>query len=161
MRSRRQWFRTRSVAGRFAGCWSASGPVCCGIFLRRPDALGVRALRGGVPRSAPRHHQLLDLGNGLGRIETLRTGPGAVHDGVAAIEAERVLEIVEPLAGRLVAAVGDPAIGLQQDRRAKIAVAAPPVARAARGAAEAQDAFPQPVEPGALLRRMRPLAPGP
>src|SRR6185312_16456747 len=111
-------------------------------------------------RSTPRYHQLLDFGDGLGGIEALRTGARAVHDGVAAIEAERVLEVVEPLARRLVAAVGDPAIGLQQDRRPEIALAAPPVAGAAGGAAEAQDAFPKAVEPGPLLRRLRPLALG-
>src|SRR5690606_40776707 len=38
----------------------------------------------------------------------------AVHDGVAAIELEGIFKIVEPLAGRLIAAVHDPAIGLQQ-----------------------------------------------
>src|SRR5262245_58508963 len=106
MCSKRNWLRSRSVAGRFAGCWSASGRICSGSFLRRPDAPA--SVRGAAAygRSAPRHHQLLDLGDGLGRIEVLRAGPGAVHDGVAAIEAEGVLEIVEPLAGRLVAAVG-------------------------------------------------------
>jgi hypothetical protein len=49
---------------------------------------------------------------------------------VAAIQAERILKIVEPLALRLIAGVDKPAIGLQQDRRAEIAVAVPPVARA-------------------------------
>src|SRR5690606_19052631 len=42
-------------------------------------------------------HQLLGLGDRLGRIQPLRAGLGAVHDGVAAVELEWVLEIVEPL----------------------------------------------------------------
>src|SRR5262245_7780833 len=104
----------------------------------------------GTGASAPLDHQLLDLGDRLGRVQALRTGLGAVHDGVAAIEPERILELVETLAGRLVAAVGDPAIGLQQDGRAEIAVAVPPVARAAGRAAEAEDALPEAVELGAL-----------
>src|SRR3546814_16495457 len=71
------------------------------------------------------HHQLLDLGDRLRRVQPLRAGLGAVHDGVAAIQPERILEGVETLAGVLIAAVGDPAIGLQQHRRAEIAVAGP------------------------------------
>src|ERR1700674_3947791 len=92
------------------------------------------------------HHQLLDLGDRLGRVEVLRTGPGAVHDRVAAVEAERVFELVEALASPLVAAVGDPSIGLQQHRRPQIALAVPPVARAGGRAAETQNAFPEAVE---------------
>src|SRR4051794_10848875 len=56
----------------------------------------------------PLDHVLLDLGDRLRRIEVFWTGLRAVHDGVAAIEAERILEIVEPLAGGLVARVHDP-----------------------------------------------------
>src|SRR4029453_17447953 len=74
-------------------------------------------------------HQLLDLGDGLGGIEALRASLGAVQDGVAAIQAERVFQVVQALAGRLVAAVLDPAMGLQQHGGAQIAVAVPPVAR--------------------------------
>src|SRR5215472_11102578 len=94
--------------------------------------------------SPPRHHELLDLGDGLGGIESLGAGLGAVHDGVAAVEPERVLERVQALAGHLVAAVGDPAIGLQEDRRTQVAVAVPPVARARGRAAETEDALPEP-----------------
>src|SRR5260221_5002288 len=103
-------------------------------------------------------HHLLDLGDRLGRIEALGAGLGAVHDGVAAIEPERILELVEPLARGLVAAVGEPAIGLQQDGWPKITLAGPPVGRARCRAAEAQDALPQAVELGALLRRPQAFA---
>lgn len=40
------------------------------------------------------------------RVEALRASPGAVHDGVAPIETERILEPVEALTRALVAAVG-------------------------------------------------------
>ena len=76
--------------------------------------------------SAPRHHHLLDLADRLGRVQVFRAGAGAVHDGVAAVEAERVLEVVEAFAGGFVAAVDQPAVGLQQDRRAKELVRIPP-----------------------------------
>src|SRR4029077_19410197 len=89
-----------------------------------------------------------------------RAGAGAVHDRVAAVEPERVFERVEPLAGRLVAAVGNPAIGLPQHRRSEIALAVPPIARARCRAAEAQNALPQPVELRALILRLQALAVG-
>src|SRR5688572_11669379 len=108
--------------------------------------------------SAPLDHQLLDLADRLRRVEALGAGLGAVHDGVAAIEPERVFQIVEPIAGRLVARIHDPAIGLQQHGGAEIAVAVPPVARARGRAAEAQDTLPQAVELGTFLRRLRALA---
>ena len=52
--------------------------------------------------------------NRLGRVQTFRTGLGAVHDGVAAVELERIFQLVQTLARGLVAAVDDPAIGMQQ-----------------------------------------------
>src|SRR5688500_19210215 len=88
----------------------------------------------------PLHQHLLGLGDRLGRVEALGADVRAVHDRVAAIEAERILQLVEPLAGQLVAAVGQPAIGLEQDGRAEETVGIPPVARAGRRAAGAQDA---------------------
>src|SRR3546814_21136265 len=58
----------------------------------------------------------------------------------------------------LVSAVDDPAVGLQQDRRAEVAVAVPPVARARGAAAGAQDAFVEAVELGPVFLRLQPLA---
>src|SRR5690349_21257052 len=106
------------------------------------------------PLSSPAlGHHSLGIGNRPRRIEPFRAGLRAVHDGVAAIEAERILEPIKALSGALIAAVGKPAIRLQQDRRAEIAVLVPPVARARGRAAEAQNALPGSVELGALLWR--------
>src|SRR5262249_62275004 len=58
--------------------------------------------------------QLLDLRYGLSWIEPLGAGLGAIHDSVAAIEAERVLKIVKGVARWFVKAVGGSAIGLQK-----------------------------------------------
>src|SRR3954447_21772514 len=115
---------------------------------------------GTPPRPAsdrPLHQQLLGLGDRLGRVEALGADVRAVHDRVAAIEAERILELVEPLAGLLVAAVGEPAIGLEQDGGAEEAVRIPPIARAGGGAAGAQDALIEAVELPPVLRRLQPL----
>jgi hypothetical protein len=61
----------------------------------------------------PVDHGLLQHGDFFRRIESLRAGFRAIHDGMAAIEPERVFEIIEPFAGGLVTRVLDPAIGLQ------------------------------------------------
>ena len=105
----------------------------------------------------PGDHHLLHLGDRLGRVEALRAGLRAVHDGVAAIEAEGILEIVEALAGRLVARIDQPAIGLEQRGRAEIALAIPPIARAGGRAAGAEDALVEPVELLAVLVALPPF----
>ena len=60
--------------------------------LGNPGA-GILDLRRHVRpvRLAARHHELLQLANGTSRVEILGTGVGAVHDGVTAEKAERVL----------------------------------------------------------------------
>jgi len=58
---------------------------------------------------------------------------------VAAIQTERVFERIQPFARGLVAAIHDPAVGLEQHSGAKKAVAVPPVGRASRRAAEAEN----------------------
>src|SRR5262245_45849341 len=122
---------------------------------RRPFPLA--QLISGARSYLPLDHHPLDLGDRLGGIEPLRAGLGAVHDGVAAIEPERVLENVEPLAGRLVAAVVEPAARLQQRGGAEEALAVPPVARAGGRAAGAQNALIEAVELLAILVALPPF----
>src|SRR6202042_273467 len=105
----------------------------------------------------PLDHHLLDVDDRLGRIQALGTGLRAVHDGVAAIEAERVLEAIKPLALRFVAGIDEPAIGLQQDRGTEIAVSVPPVARARGRAAGAEDALVEAVELRPIFRGLQPF----
>ena len=52
----------------------------------------------GKGLTPPFHHHLLGLRDGLRRVQPLRTRLRAVHDGVAAIQPERVFELVEPVA---------------------------------------------------------------
>src|SRR5690606_30259811 len=104
------------------------------------------------------HHQLLDLRDRQGRVQALRAGARAVHDGVAAVQLEGIFEVVQAGAGVLVARVDDPAVGLQQDRRAQVTLAVPPVARAAGRAAGAQDALVQAVQLLAVLGGLQALA---
>src|SRR3569833_3562506 len=113
---------------------------------------------GRGPSSGSLGDQLLRFRDRFGRVEPLRADVRAIHDGVAPVEPVWVLQLVEPLAGRFVAAVGDPAISLEQDRWAQELVGVPPIARAARRTAEAKDALVQAVELGPVLRRLQPLA---
>src|SRR5690242_2124511 len=85
--------------------------------------------------------ELLGLRDRLGRAQPLGADVRAVHDRVAAIKAVRVLQLVQALARRFVAAIGDPAIGLEQNRGPEELVGVPPIARAAGRAAEAKDAL--------------------
>src|SRR6185503_16616524 len=96
--------------------------------------------------------QLLGFGDRLRRVEPLGADVRAIHNRVTAIEAERILEPIESLAGRFVAAVGQPAIGLEQDRRPEELVRVPPIARATGRAAKAQDALVEAVELLAVVR---------
>jgi len=103
------------------------------------------------------YHQFLDLAYGARRIEVLGTGVHAVHDAMTAEQAVRILEVVEPLSGSLVAAVGDETIGLKQPGRADELVRIPPERRAGGRAARAQDAFIETVELLALLGGLQSL----
>ncbi len=76
---------------------------------------------------------------------------------MAAIELEGIFQIVQPLAGGLVAAVDDPAIGMQKCRRSEIAIPVPPVGRAGRRAGRAHHAFVEPVELLAVVDRLLPF----
>src|SRR5262245_29985748 len=99
----------------------------------------------------------LERSNRRCRVQPLGAGLGAVEDGVAAVEPERVLELIEALARALVPAVLDPAVRLQQDGRAEITVAVPPIGRAGGRAAGAEDALIEPVELVAVFLRLAPF----
>src|SRR5882762_6792795 len=84
--------------------------------------------RGPAPSMAAMSHHLLDFADGFGGIEILRARLGAIHDGMASIQAKWIFEIIEALAGRLIPAVDYPTIGRQQRRGPQVPVAVPPIA---------------------------------
>lgn len=94
---------------------------------------------------------LLDLGDGEARVQALGAGAGAVEDGVAAVEGHVVVEGGAALGGALVARVGEPAVGLEEDGGAEVLLGVPPVRGARGGAAGAEDALVEAVELVALL----------
>src|SRR6202012_5270130 len=115
------------------------------------------AANRSLPSRLPLDHHLLDFADRFRRVQALGAGIGAIYDGVAAIEAERIFQIVQALAGFLVAAVDEPAVGLQARRRAAMAVAGPPIARARGRAGGAENAFVKAVQLGAVFRRLLPF----
>ena len=101
-------------------------------------------------KSMRRLHLHFNLRDRLARVEVLRAGLAAVHDRLAAVDLEGVVEELEALGRLRVAAVGEPAVRLQEDGRPEVLVRVPPV-RGARGrAARTQHAFVEPVELGAV-----------
>merc|ERR1740130_2543284 len=99
----------------------------------------------------------LDLRDGLARVQVLRAGLAAVHDGVTAVDLEGVVEELEPLLLLGVPAVGQPAIRLQQHCGTQVLVGVPPVGRTRGGTARAQPMRPirygHPPTGGALGKR--------
>jgi len=61
----------------------------------------------------PFYQQLFNLADGFGGIQSLWTGAGTIHNGMAAIQFKWILQIIQALTGGLVTAVSDPSVGLQ------------------------------------------------
>ena len=98
---------------------SVSGGQTAPLLTSKPRA--VSALND------PFHHHAFDMGNRFGRVQTLRAGLGAVHDGVATVELERIFQFVQTLAGRFVATVDNPPVRMQKGSWPQIPVTVPPV----------------------------------
>ncbi len=127
---------------------------------RHPPTSCTRRESAGAGSGPPLDQHHLGLRDRLGRIQALGAGLGAVHDGVAAEQLERIFELVQAITGGLVAAVDQPAVGLQQHGRAQVAITIPPVAGTTGGTAGAEDALVEAVEPGAVVFRLQALAGG-
>src|ERR1700679_2141242 len=118
------------------------------------DPEGRLPAAGHASMAAMSHH-LLDLADGLGGIQILRARLGAIHDGMAAVQPKWILELVETLAGSLVAAIDAPAVSGQQRRGSQVTVAVPPIAGTAGGAACAEDARRGPVDLFLIFLRLQ------
>ncbi len=147
--------RAAATSGR-ARC-STPGPSSKSPSGPDPVAFASRASCACPALDRPLDHDVLDLADRLRRVEPLRAHVDAVHDRVAAEQPVRVLEVVEALVDRLVARVGDEAVGGEQPGRTDELVRVPPERRAGGRAAGAEDALVEPVELLAVLGRLQPL----
>ena len=75
----------------------------------------------------PRHNHFLDFADRGGRVQTLGAGFRAVQNRVAAVEFKRIFQRIEAFARRFIAAVDQPTVRLQQNCRAQIFIAIPPI----------------------------------
>ena len=75
-----------------------------------------------------------------------RTDVHAVHDGMAAEQTIRIVQIVQTLIGNGISAVGNEAVGIQQTRRTDEFVGIPPERRTGSRTAGAQNTFIQTVQ---------------
>lgn len=101
--------------------------------------------------------QFLDLRNGASWIQALGTGARAVHDSVATVHTEGILQLAQTFCGVLVTRIDDPAIGLHKHSRAQILLSIPPVRGARCGAASTQNALVQTIEFETILHRLQVL----
>ena len=63
-------------------------------------------------------HHVLDVADRLGRIKLFRADIHAIHNGVATEQPVWVFQVIEALAGGMVARVGEKTVRLQQSCRA-------------------------------------------
>lgn len=122
--------------------------ILCASRQARESGLSTKAGKG--PSLSDRK-VLLDLGDGEAGVQALGAGARAVENGVAAVEGHAVVEGCAALGGALVARVGEPAVGLEEDGGAEVLLGVPPVRGARGGAAGAEDALVEAVELVALL----------
>ena len=91
-------------------------------------------------------HRLFNLRNRLPRIQSLRTRPRAIQNGMTSVQTHTVVQRLHPFGFMLIAAVCQPPVGLQQDGGTEIFFTVPPVGGAGGGAAGTEDAFVEAIE---------------
>mmetsp|Transcript_21459 Transcript_21459/g.31583 ORF Transcript_21459/g.31583 Transcript_21459/m.31583 type:complete len:99 (+) Transcript_21459:189-485(+) len=65
---------------------------------------------------------LLDMRNGLTRIQMLGTNLGTIHDGVTPIQLEGIIELLQSLLRMGISRIFDPTVCLHQDSRSQIRI---------------------------------------
>lgn len=72
-------------------------------------------------------HLLLNLGNGLTRIQAFGAHSRAVHNSVAAVQLILVIQFNQALLCKIITTINNPAVGIQQHRWTQVFVRGPPV----------------------------------
>ena len=134
--------------------------TCTPRLILKPARQRLERARPRTLRRAELDHLALDAGDRRARVEVLRARDRAVHDRVAAVELELVVQRGEALLRVLIARVGDPAVGLHEHGRSEVLVAVPPVRRARRRAAKAENALVEAVQLLAVVHGLQRLLAG-
>ena len=125
-----------------------------GSWLQRSKVLhpsSCRHLCTARRTSMCRRQLLLDVGNGLSRIQMFGTNLGAIHNRVASIQLEGIIQFFQSLFGGTITRILNPTIGLHQHGWSQILVCIPPVTRARGGAAGTQDTFVHAIQLGPVF----------
>jgi len=99
-------------------------------------------------------HSLLDLSNGLSGIQVLWTNLGTVHNGVATIQLEGIVQIVQSFLCHLVTRILDPSVRLHQNSRPEVLVGIPPVTGTRCRATGTKNTFVHSIELGTIFLRL-------
>lgn len=83
---------------------------------------------------------------------------GTIHNGMTAIQLERIIQVLESLLSGGIPGIGNPSVGLHQDGRSEVLVGTPPVGRTGGGTAGTEDAFVHAIEFGPILFGLEELA---
>jgi|SRR5688500_1625232 len=100
------------------------------------------------------NEQFLDRRDRPSRIQSLWAGARAVEYCVATVELVRIFQLIQSLAGRLIATIAEPSIRLKEDGGAEKPICVPPVTWATRRTAKAEDALVAPVKAAAVFDRL-------
>ena len=84
---------------------------------------------------------LLNMSNGLPRIQMLWTDFGTIHNRMTTIKFEGIIQFSQPLILKVITRILNPPICLHQYRGSKVLVSIPPVGWTCRAAACAEDTF--------------------
>ena len=100
-------------------------------------------------------NRMLQLVDRSTRIQILGASMRAVHNRMAAIQLVRIVQTLQSLLRHLITGIGDPSVRLLQNRRTQVLISVPPVRRARRRAAGAENALVQTVQKQTVLVRLQ------
>ena len=100
-------------------------------------------------------NRMLQLVDRSTRIQILGASMRAVHNRMASIQLVRIVQTLQSLLRHLITGIGDPSVRLLQNRRTQVLISVPPVRRARRRAAGAENALVQTVQKQTVLVRLQ------
>ena len=94
---------------------------------------------------------LLDAGNGLSRIQVLGTDLGTVHDGMATVQLQGIIHLLQSFGSGSVTRILHPSVGLHQDGWSQVGVGIPPITGTGSRTARTENTFVHTIQLGTVL----------